>query len=260
MGARTHVGRNRDREVIRERQRPEHAILRTEAEHGVGRVDARQDIRVREHHALPIGRRPRRKADERCVDRVESAGGGPIAIDPGENGSFVGEANDAVHVGFVEHGRDFGRAKRRRDRHETRACREHAERRRHVAEDVVGDQPDAVSPPDAVEAKPVGRARDLRRERRIVERAPGREVGERGPGSVARRARGEHVGQRHRARSAASRPTASPTARQVPMTRAEPIASCDALMHRPAASRFVHVACSTQPRGTSYQSSSGRYS
>ena len=94
---------------------------------------------------------------------------------------------------------------------------------------------------DALGSQERGDAVGLPDEIAVRHRAPAPDVGHRGPLRVRLRRSIDHVSERHprspdapAAYRVAAKPAASPVARHVPITRADPSASCVALMHRPA--------------------------
>ena len=247
-----HVRRDRHREVVRERQRPEDPVVRPERQDVAGRRHPREHVRVREDDALAVGRRPGREPHEGRRQPPELGRARPCVGSPREHRLAVVRNHErGVDIGLVDDRLDLRRPQRRRDRHDARAGAEDPERRGNVTERVAGDEPDPLRRPHAARAQAGRECVGTREEIGVRERPPARELRERGPRPVACGGRGEHVEDRHRPILAASRPAASPVARHVPITRADPIASCVALMQRPAANRFAAPRDSRQPRGTS---------
>ncbi len=181
MGAGAEVGGDRDREVVRERQDPEHAVVRCEAQHRVGGGDAGECRRMREHDPFRVGGRARAEADEGGIDGGEAGGGRWLAIAPGERPrrAVLGNADDSAHGDRAQDLLALGIAQIARDRDEATAGREDAERDADVGERVAADEREARCAPDARRTQRVrdgvGGCQDLR----VRQRRAARDVGQR---------------------------------------------------------------------------------
>jgi len=278
MGAGANVGCDRDREMIGEGQHPQDAVLLAELEHAVGRLHARGGRFVGQDDALAARRRSRRESDERGVQLGELRRGLGLAIDPLERVALalaalhdrparrrvgvVGRERQrrglrprqaAVQLYLTHDCRDLGRRQVAGQRHEAGARGQQAERGRQVGEIVRGQEPDALSRSDALGLEDRGQPLGFPGELAIAHGPARPHVGDGAARRVPLGGREEDLGEVHRASAqrAAARPTASPAARQVPITRAEPSASCVALMQRPATKRFSTSRACRQRSGIS---------
>ena len=265
MGAGADVRGDRDGEVIGERQHPQDPVFFAELEHAIGGLDARKRGFVRQHHALASRRGPGREPDERGVQLVELGRGLGATLDPLERVAvalaalddraargFVGMArrarkrrslrpgNAPVQLHLAHDLRDLGRREVTGEGNEAGARGEQAKRRRHIREVVRGQEPDSLAGLDALRLEEGGHPLDLAGQLAVAHGPARTHVGDGAARRVPLGGREEKVGEIHfaSARRAAARPTASPVARQVPITRAEPSASCVALMQRPATNRL----------------------
>ena len=265
VGAGAHVRDDRDREVIGERQHPEDAVLLAEFEHAIGRLDARGGRLVGQDDALAPRRRAGREPDERGIELGELRGALGAAIDPlkriavavaaphdraaRRRVGVAGRARQrrrlrprdaAVQLHLAHDLRDLGGREVAGERHEAGARGEQAERRRQIGEIVRGEQPDPLAGLDSLGLEERGDPLGFAGELAVAHGSARPHVGDGAPRRVSRRRREQDLGEVHRASAqrATARPTASPAARHVPITRAEPSASCVALMQRPATKRF----------------------
>ena len=265
MGAGADVRRDRDREVVGEGKHPQDAILLAELEDTVGGLHARGGRLVGQHDALAPRGRSRRESDEGGVQLGELHRGLGAAIDPLERIALAlaalhdraacggvgvaGRARErrglrpreaAVQLHLADDLRDLGRREVAGERHEAGARGEQAERGGQIREIVRGQEPDTLAGLDALGLEECGQPLGFAGELAIAHGPPRPHVGDRAARRMALGRREENLGEVHRpsAQRAAARPTASPAARHVPITRAEPSASCVALMQRPATKRF----------------------
>jgi hypothetical protein len=140
------IGRDGDGEMIGERQHPEHAIVGSEAQDGIGGGDARDRGLVREDDALRVGRRAGAEADEGGMQLGETVGGRTLAIDPLERPrcAVLGDAHDAVDVDAGQDLLALGVAQIGGDRCQAAAGGENAEGDADVGEGVRADEGDAL--------------------------------------------------------------------------------------------------------------------
>src|SRR2546428_4871495 len=126
------------------------------------------------------------------------------------------------------------------ERDQARARVQKPEGGRHICEIVRGQEPDPLTGPHTMSLEKCADALRLSRELSVAEGAARPHVGHGSAWGVPLGRPIEKLDQVHRASAyrAAARPTASPVAKQVPITRADPSASCVALMQRPATKRL----------------------
>ena len=257
VGPGPNVRHDRDGEVIGEREDPQDPVLFAEREHPVGGLDPRGRGFVRQHHALAPGGGPGGEPDEGGVQRVELGGRLGFTIEPLEPEAVtlaalhvrdararedvgLGPGEAAVQLDIADDLGGLGGREIAGERDQARARGQEAEGGRHICEIVRRQEPDPLTGLHTVGLEKRAETLRLSRELPVAEGAARPHVGQSSAWGVPLGRRIEKLDQVHCASAyrAAARPTASPVAKQVPITRAEPSASCVALMQRPATKRL----------------------
>jgi hypothetical protein len=215
VGAGPHVGDDRDREVIGQRQHPENAVLFVEAQHPIGGLDASRGRLVGQHDALAGGRRPRGEADEGRVEATEGVRTFHPASDPlerepvafptreshGSRGSRErvgpGPGQTAVHRHVPDDLLDFRWRVVGGDGDQARAGGQEAERRGQVGRAIGGQEGDPLAGHDAVLDQERGNALHFTAEIRVGEAMSRAHIGHGRAARVSPRRRVDELGQIH---------------------------------------------------------------
>jgi hypothetical protein len=191
-GAATQVEQDRDDEVVRHRQEPQHAVRRADRERAIRGLGAREDRVVADDYALAPARGAGGEAQVGGRERGEVAVA--VLVDGArgrtqlEREAALRLAQQRVQASALHELVEGGAGRLLGDRHHARVGGEDAERELDEAAALLRDEPDAPAPCDAARAQ-------LRRDR-------ARACDERGVARALRLGAGARRDQRERSRGA----------------------------------------------------------